>query len=146
MKTCCLAALALLAAAIAGPACAQDALGGGTLEVHSGLSVSTLRPMRVPVTEDGSMLGLTALELSNGPALVEVTGDANRVYRLQIAGDNPEAASFQIWSSNVGDISGSWIAVMDDEGRDLLRIAGDPESLRRLFGEAGRIPLSIQYE
>lgn len=131
---------------IAGPAGAQDALAGAALEVHSGLSVSTLRPMRVPVTEDGSMLGLTALELANGPALVEVTGDANRVYRLQITGDRPGTTSFQIWSSNVGDISASWIAVMDDHGRDLLRIGGDPDELRRLFGEAGRIPLSIQYE
>jgi hypothetical protein len=138
------ALLAVLLAALPAPALAQQATA--SLTVQDGLSIATVRPLRVPVSEEGSTLGLTARQLAGGPAVIEVSGDANRVYRVQIAGDDPGAVPLEIVSSNTGDISAARIGVMDANGRDMLHIAGDPETLRSMFGDAGRIPLSIQYE
>ena len=133
--------------AMAGSAVAQTAEPAeAALEIHRGLNVTAIRPLRMQLRPEGTTLGLSAIELGDGPALVQVTGDANRLYRVQILEGDVGEASFEIWSANAGDVSRSRISVMDADGHDLLRLTGDPTTLRRLFGAATQIPLTIQYE
>lgn len=117
-----------------------------SIDIHRGLNVNAIRPLRMQLRPEGATLGLSTIELADGPALVEVTGDANRVYSVQILNGDEGAASFEIWSVNAGDISRSRIAVMDADGHDLLRLTGDPAALRRVLGGTTSFPLTIQYE
>jgi hypothetical protein len=138
--------LAAASLAIAGPALAQSSQPAtGSMQIYSGLNVSTVRPLRVQIDPDGSALGLSAIDLADGPTLIEVHGDAYRVYRIEVVGGAREV-SLEIWSVNAGDISKTRIGVMDADGQDLLRISGDPDALQILLDAGARIPLSIQYE
>lgn len=147
MKASLALAVAAIAALTTGGASAQTAEPArSSLEIYRGLSVSSVRPLRMQLQPEGSTLGLTAIELGDGPALIEVTGDANRVYRVQILDGDAGDVSFEIFSTNAGDISATRISVMDADGHDMLRLTGDPTVLRRLFGAMAQIPLNIQYE
>ena len=139
--------LAAVIVATTGAAAAQTAEPAtASLEIQRGLNVSAIRPLRLQLRPEGATLGLSAVELGDGPALVQITGDANRLYRVQLPEGDAGDASFEIWSANAGDISRSRISVMDADGHDLLRLTGDPASLRGLFGYTAKFPLTIQYE
>ncbi len=87
-------------------------------------------------------------------AIIEVTGDPGRVYRVRLP-DMIEAGtegatidSFTLRSDNSGDISETLTARMDAHGFDRLHVGGQ---LRRTAGlviteVSAAVPLSIDYE
>ena len=89
----------------------------------------------------------------DAPALIRVSGDPGRLYRIRIpltsdlASGAARINDLRILSVNAGDVSMSGVARMDHQGQDLLQISG---SLRT--SDNGRaetppaLPLSIDYE
>lgn len=139
----------LLAFAAASSAHAQSAGERPTessLLVLQSLKVGALNATRVEVDADGATLAVSAISLINAPALIQVSGDANRVYRIQVAGPVAVTQALKIVSANSGDITVTHTAAMDEYGRDLLQITGDVSALCTGDCTDIRVPLSVAYE
>lgn len=144
-------ALILILGATAGPCLAQSRHAGATLTVERALTVSGVRPMTF------NSIGAQVDAVSSGEvseAIIEVTGDPGRVYRVRLPstieadGIGSTIDSFTLRSDNSGDISTTLTARMDGKGHDRLHVGG------RLIRSPGlvitevstAIPLSIDYE
>lgn len=147
-------ALALLTAcAFAAPAAAQSSGGAASLAVvQRGLSMTSMRPMRLKVEEPAAGLHMESISLADAPALIQIGGDPGRFYRIRLprlldTGETAIVEDLTIWSTNAGDISDTRVARMDHQGRDMLRVTG-----RLKVASDGRsmpiaaLPLSIDYE
>ena len=143
--------LVLTLCALAGPALSQSRQSTATITVERALTVSGVRPMTFK--ESGREVdAVSGSEVSE--AVIEVTGDPGRVYRVRLP-ENIEADgmgstidSFTLRSDNSGDISETLTARMDAHGFDRLHVGGQ---LRRTPGliiteVSAAIPLSIDYE
>ena len=145
----CLLILALMCAA--GPAFAQSRPATAALTVERALTMTGVQPM----TFDAGHREVDAIASSSvSEAIIEVTGDPGRVYRVRlpetVAADDAGTTigSFTLRSDNSGDISESLTARMDANGFDRLHVGG------RLIRAPGLIitevsaavPLSIDYE
>lgn len=132
-------------------ALAQSRIANSTVTIERALTISTVRALsfgRAPAN------GSTVPASGSTDAVIQVTGDPGRLYRVRlpaaIATSTPGITvdSFTIWSDNSGDISNTLTARMDGSGQDRLRIGG---SLRRsstlvITDVTTAIPLSVDYE
>ncbi|RYG19489.1 MAG: hypothetical protein EON96_02865 [Caulobacteraceae bacterium] len=147
--------LLILTALISGTpvaAAAQSENGSASLTVRRGLSISTVSPMRLQPNEPGVSLSVTGSNPVDAPAMIQISGDPGRVYRIRLPqgeADQDVAVieDLKIWSANSGDISETRVARLDLQGHDLLRVSG---RLRIRLGDEGEpiaaLPLSIDYE
>jgi len=129
----------------------QSRIADGAVTIERALTISTVRALsfgRVPAN------GATVPASGSTDAIIQVTGDPGRLYRVRlpaaISTSTPGITvdSFTIWSDNSGDISNTLTARMDGSGQDRLRIGG---SLRRsstlvITDVTTAIPLSVDYE
>lgn len=152
MKTSVLLVAAVVLASLPGVALAQSTTGNGTLTIQRGLSISTVSPMRLQPSERDVGLSVAGSEMVDAPAMIQISGDPGRVYRIrlpQAGGDDSVALiqDLQIWSANAGDISETRVARLDLNGQDMLRVSG---RLRLRLDDEGEpiaaLPLSIDYE
>ncbi|GAA0620546.1 hypothetical protein GCM10009422_15260 [Brevundimonas kwangchunensis] len=152
MKRALLILAASAAACLGGIAQAQSADGGATLSIQRSLSVATVRPMRIDVVSGEVGLSVSTENLADAPAMIQITGDPGRVYRIRVPRslDDQDLSVIEdltIWSSNTGDITVSRVSHLDPYGRDMLRVMG---RLRLRPGqsteEVASLPLSIDYE
>lgn len=145
-------ALALALSGLAtGPALSQTRQATGTITVERALTVTGVRPMTF--SEAGRQVDAVAgSQVSE--AIIQVTGDPGRVYRVRLPADidaddrGSTIGSFTLRSENSGDISETLTARMDERGLDRLHIGG---RLRLVAGlvlteVSAAIPLSIDYE
>lgn len=133
--------LALVVAVFAGsPAVAQVADRTGSIVVERSVSVGNFAP-----TVPSPSLISGGAPLSNAPppapsaapgpvpaagggAVVQITGDPGRLYRISVAApvptdpNAPPPAVLTIWSDTSGDISESQTGQLDANGQDTLRI------------------------
>lgn len=147
-------ALVLSALIVAAPvvAAAQAEPGTAILTVQRGLSISTVSPMRLQPNAPGVALSVTGTNLVDAPAVIQISGDPGRVYRIRLPRTDADQdvaviEDLQIWSATSGDVSETRVARLDLQGHDLLRVSG---RLRvRLDGgeePVVALPLSIDYE
>lgn len=145
--------LALFIAAVAVPtAHAEVGSAAASLDVQRSLSIASARPIRL-LDESSASLTVEGDIRPDAPALIRVSGDPGRLYRIRIpltsdlASGAARISDLRILSVNAGDVSMSGVARMDHQGQDLLQISG---SLRT--SDNGRaetppaLPLSIDYE
>lgn len=119
-----------------------------TLEIHDSVNVSAIQTLTLRRPEGGQTLGMTVITEAEKPALIQISGDAGRLYRIQVreSGGPFVGNDLRIWSTNTGDISESHISTTDAHGRDLLHISG---RLTRRVGSTGdrrTLAVSIQYD
>lgn len=144
--------IALLVTGLSSPVLAQSASGAASLTVSRGLSVATVRPMRLQLSPGDAALSVTGVTLADAPAMIQISGDPGRVYRIRLApvGEGATAAvidDLRIWSANAGDISVARVSHMDLQGRDLLRVSGRLRVSENPAADAvATLPLSIDYE
>ena len=145
-----IATLAMVA--MSGPVLAQSAGGDASLTIQRGLSMSTVRPMRLEMSSGQVGITITASNLVDAPAMIQITGDPGRVYRIRLpeagAGDSVALIeNLKIWSANDGDISETRVARLGVDGRDLLRVSGQFHMRVGQNAEPiAALPLSIDYE
>lgn len=147
--------LLLLAGLIAGApavASAQAENGSASLTVRRGLSIATVTPMRLQPSEPDVALSVSGTNLVDAPAMIQISGDPGRVYRIRLPQQDADEGvaliqDLKIWSATSGDISESRVARLDLQGHDLLRVSG---RLRVRLDDEGEpiaaLPLSIDYE
>lgn len=152
MKTLRLLILAGLVAGVPAAAAAQSSNGSATLTVQRGLSIASVSPMRLQPNEANVALSVSGSNLVDAPAMIQISGDPGRVYRIRLPQDQsdegvPVIEDLKIWSATSGDISETRVARLDLQGQDLLRVSG---RLRVRIGDDGEavaaLPLSIDYE
>lgn len=122
---------------------AQSAEGGAALQVHRSLSVATLSPMRLDRDSDAAALVAQNGVTADSAAVIRLSGDAGRAYRIRLPRRNQaDWRELSIWSANDGDISDGLSGRLDAEGQDTLRITG------RTSQHAGMavLPVSIDYD
>jgi hypothetical protein len=123
---------------------AQSATGGAALEIQRSLSVATLSPMRFERDRDAAGLIADRQDAPDSPAVIRLSGDAGRAYRIRLPRlEGPALDGLMIWSANDGDISQTLSGRLDGDGRETLHVSG------RLLIEPGRVatlPLSIDYD
>lgn len=135
----------------AGSASAQEP-ARASLTVQRALSVVAVRPIQLSPEQRDATLTLSADIRPDAPAVIHVTGDPGRVYRIRVPQTltSPEGAALienlRIWSDNTGDVSASRASRMDDQGRDLLRVTGFARSAAAVGEGVATLPFSIDYE
>lgn len=145
--------LAALIAATPAVAAAQSETGSATLTVQRGLSIATVSPMRLQPSDPEAALSVTGSNLVDAPAMIRISGDPGRVYRIRLPQDDAEQQGvpviydLKIWSATSGDISETRVARLDLQGHDLLRVSGRLRTGTNEEGEpVAALPLSIDYE
>lgn len=148
-------------AIVAGPASAQvrtDASGSITIE--RGLNISTVSPMELRAarslvggtTTGGGAASVTSAASGDSPAVIAVTGDPGRLYRVRMpqfidAGGQGTIETLIIRSKNAGDISKSRVGRMDASGQDFLTVTGRLHTKRdEEVSVTTTVPLSVDYE
>lgn len=130
---------------------ARRARATSTIAIERAVTVSGVRPMsfREVGGEVDAVSGGGGTE-----AIIEVTGDPGRVYRVRLpdmiaaGAEGATIDSFTLRSDNSGDISETLSARMDAHGFDRLHVGG---RLRRTAGLVitevrAAVPVSIDYE
>ncbi len=160
-----LTAVAILAIAVSGsPALAQSrrANATGAIQVERALTLSNVQSMSFVATRrnaDGAPApnATTAdpnRDASDAPAVIDITGDPGRVYRIQLPEtiDTQRSAGvisgFQVWSETVGDVSRTMTGRLNAEGHDRLRISGvlTTASGMIITDVQTAVPVNIDYE
>lgn len=157
-----LAALgALTAVSLAGapPAEAQTRVATSAIQVERALTLSNVQSMSFVATRrniEGAAAGaaLETTDASSAPAVIDITGDPGRVYRIQLpVAISAEIANsvidgFQVWSETMGDVSSTMTGKLNSEGRDRLRISGVLTTSAGLVitDVSTAVPVSIDYE
>lgn len=126
----------------------------GSITVQNRLNVATIRPMQFQTRVGGGSLAVSVDGLAAAPAMIQISGDPGRIYRIRVprlvtsTGDIATISDLQVWSENSGDISGTGVGRLNADGQDLLRISGELRILRSDGGQEGiaTLPLSIDYE
>jgi len=148
LRACLLTALLL---ACATPALAQEP-ARATLSVERSLSIASVRPIQLSPEDRVATLSMRADIQPNAPAVIRVTGDPGRVYRIRVPSTvaSTEGVALvqdlRIWSENTGDISDTRTSRMDMEGRDMLRVSGRVRPAAGVAEPFAALPLSIDYE
>jgi hypothetical protein len=148
----------------ASPALAQSrgATATGALQVERALTLSNVQSMsfvatRRNVDEAGAPNGTAADptgDASDAPAVIDITGDPGRVYRIQLPAtiDTDLSAGvisgFQVWSETVGDVSKTMTGRLNAEGHDRLRISGVLTTAHGMLitDVQTAVPVNIDYE
>jgi hypothetical protein len=88
---------------------------------------------------------------SSAPAVIQVTGDPGRAYRINLPTSlsapmgNATISQFHVWSQNAGDISETLTSHMDDQGQDTLRVTGVLSTVS--FEDiTAAMPVTVNYE
>jgi len=137
--------------AFTAPALAQEP-ARATLSVERSLSIVSVRPIQLSPEDRVATLSLRADIIPNAPAVIRVTGDPGRVYRIRVPRTLTSSEGvalvedLRIWSENTGDISDTRTSRMDVEGRDLLRVSGRLQPATGAAEPFAALPLSIDYE
>lgn len=134
---------------ICGSAAAQP-IATATLEVRRSFAVSTLSPM---VFTTGRPTGTAEGEATSSPAVIQVTGDANRLYwihaprQLISEAEGAIVSPISVVSRNAGDVSTARLARMDAGGKDYLTVSGQMNIKDREGGPLSLlIPIRVVYE
>lgn len=150
-------ALTLMSLAIAAPAVAQTRVATGSIQVERALTLSNVQSMSFLATRrnvGGSTIVEEPIGPSSAPAVIDITGDPGRVYRIQL----PEAISadvtdtiidgFQVWSETMGDVTTTMSGRLNSDGRDRLLISGVLTALSGVVitDVSTAVPVSIDYE
>lgn len=159
------AGLVLTAVLSASPVLAQSrgATATGSIQVERALTLSNVQSMSFVATRRNVDQGATAPngtntdptgDASDTPAVIDITGDPGRVYRIQL----PEAidtqlsegviSGFQVWSETVGDVSKTMTGRLNAEGHDRLRISGVLTTAHGMIitDVQTAVPVNIDYE
>lgn len=152
-----LLALIVIAVAFAAPAMAQTRVASGTIQIERALTLSNIQPMSFLATRR-NVAGTGVVEepggASTAPALIDITGDPGRLYRIQL----PEAVNaeiadsvidgFQVWSETMGDVTRTMTGRLNSEGHDRLRISGVLTTTAGMVitDVSTAVPVSIDYE
>ena len=159
-----IASLGLILVTPAGPVLAQSrgATATGAIQVERALTLSNVQSMSFVATRrnvdeaaapNGTNTGADG-DTSDAPAVIDITGDPGRVYRIQlpetIDTDLSEGVitGFQVWSETVGDVSTTMAGRLNAEGHDRLRISGVLTAARGMIitDVQTAVPVSIDYE
>lgn len=133
------------------PGLAQTRTGNATLTIERALTVNAMRAMKFSGSE--TALGAQGAQ-DVTEAVIEVTGDPGRVYRitlpLSVEADGGTAIvdALTLRSENSGDITRTLTARMSAQGSDRLYIGGRLRSFQGLFvtGVISVVPMGIDYE
>lgn len=142
---------AMLLIALAFPALAQEP-ARATISIERSLSIVSVRPIQLSPEQRVATLSLSADIQPNAPAVIRVTGDPGRVYRIRVPRtlSSSEGVALvedlQIWSENTGDVSVTRTSHMDLDGRDMLRVSGRLRPANGASESIAALPLSIDYE
>lgn len=142
---------AMLLLALAVPAVAQEP-ARATISIERSLSIVSVRPIQLSPEQRVATLSLSADIQPNAPAVIRVTGDPGRVYRIRVPRTLTSSEGvalvedLQIWSANTGDVSVTRTSHMDLDGRDMLRISGRLRPANGASESVAALPLSIDYE
>ncbi|NJC41689.1 hypothetical protein GGQ87_001947 [Brevundimonas alba] len=141
--------------AVAAPALAQESVphpvASGSITIERPLTVASVQPMSFSPVSSRAEAAVTA---KAGEAVIRITGDPGRVYRVTLPDSilaqpgGLTVDSFTIVSDNSGDITSSLTARMDSTGRDRLRISGllrDASGLS-LSDVTAAVPVGVDYE
>ncbi len=137
--------------ALSVPALAQEP-ARATISIERSLSIVSVRPIQLSPEQRVATLSLSADIQPNAPAVIRVTGDPGRVYRIRVPRtltSNEGVAlveDLQIWSENTGDVSVTRTSHMDLDGRDMLRVSGRLRPANGGSETVAALPLSIDYE
>ncbi len=145
---------ALLAGVMSARAQTPSPPATASIGVQNSLNVATIRPMRFQTRDGRTSLSVTASGLADAPAMIQISGDPGRIYRIRVprivtaTGDTALIEDLRVLSQNSGDISETRVGRLDGEGQDLLRITGQLRILRSSDGTdtVAALPLSIDYE
>ncbi|WP_122464520.1 MULTISPECIES: hypothetical protein [Brevundimonas] len=155
MRSLTLLIIALLG--LASPALAEprsETAARASLTVVRGLQVGTVSPMQLrprPGVRD-DFGGLRARVAPDAPAVIRVSGDPRRAYRIRAPRqvvDRDRSVLVEdvaVWSANVGDLSHGGMSRMDAQGHDYLRISARYAGGATVSGGGSAIPLAIDYE
>ena len=154
MKALILVLVAILG--LASPAVAEpraETSSHASLTVVRGLQVGTVSAMqlrpRAGVRDDFG--GLRARIAPDAPAVVRVSGDPRRAYRIraprQVLGRDRAVMvdDVSVWSANTGDLSHGGMSRMDAQGHDYLRISARSAGGASVRGGGAALPLAIDY-
>lgn len=129
----------------------SPARAGASITIERSLTVASVRPMifhRAPSQPE------TAALAQSGEAVIRVTGDPGRVYRVSLPSSivaqpgDLTVDTLTIVSENSGDITQTLTARMDSKGLDRLHISG---LLRQVGGVTltdvtAAVPVGVDYE
>ena len=147
----------LLALLIAAPTIAQTRVATGSIQVERALTLSNVQSMSFVATRRniaGSSMVEEPAAASTAPAVIDITGDPGRIYKIQL----PETVSaevadtvidgFQVWSETMGDVTTTMSGRLNSEGRDRLLISGvlTGASGMIITNVSAAVPVSIDYE
>lgn len=129
-------------------AAVQEPTGAASLEVHESFNVGAIQTLRLRAPTQSNTVGMIVITHADEPALIQISGDAGRLYRIQVSENGADAAGddLRIWSTNSGDISTSHLSATDARGRDLLRISGSLASPAGSVNDRRTLAVSIQYD
>lgn len=143
--------LMLAGLAFATPGLAQTRSASASMTIERALTVNTVRPMVF-----GDPTGAFEVDGSDivTEAVIEVTGDPGRVYRvtlpvsIDVGSSGSKIDTFTLWSENSGDITTSLTARMNALGSDRLYIGGHLRGFQGLSvsGVTSAVPMGIDYE
>lgn len=142
---------AMLLLALAVPALAQEP-ARATISIERSLSIVSVRPIQLSPEQRVATLSLSADIQPNAPAVIRVTGDPGRVYRIRVPRTLTSSEGvalvedLQIWSENTGDVSVTRTSHMDLDGRDMLRVSCRLRPANGASESVAALPLSIDYE
>ena len=156
--------LAGLVATLAAPGWSQTRRAEATIRVESTVGVSEISRMvfsgsgtAEPTTVDAvqasrqTRLVERSGQPANAPAVIRVSGDPGRVYRINLPRTiqdpqtNTTISGFSVWSENSGDITETLSARMDEHGSDTLQVTGFRSSVA--FSDVtAAVPIAVNYE
>jgi hypothetical protein len=122
-----------------------------SLTIERSLSVATVRPMSFnPVSSRTGGVVMTP----SGPAVIRITGDPGRVYRVTlptrvVAGPGDLTVdTLTVISDNSGDITRNLTARMDSAGFDRLQITGllSQQTGIAVTNVSAAVPIGVDYE
>jgi hypothetical protein len=113
----------------AGPSQAQSQQTESSIRIERSVGVTTMARMAFAADDGQPRPGETSLagqreSMSSAPAVIKVTGDPGRAYRINLPASlrapmsNATITRFHVWSANAGDISETLTSHMDREGQD----------------------------
>lgn len=123
-----------------------------TLTIERAMTVSSVQPMTFGRSAEASSLELGPS--SSRDAVIRVTGDPGRVYRVTLPriilaqpGDVP-VTTLSIYSDNAGDITQTLTARTDSNGVDRLHVRGRLEAASGMsFSDVtSAVPVGVDYE
>ncbi len=132
----------------------------GAIQVERALTLSNVQSMSFVATRrnldrgTGNGVEATNADASDAPAVIDITGDPGRVYRIQLPATIDTTLSdgvisgFQVWSETVGDVSRTMTGRLNAEGHDRLRISGILTTAHGMVitDVQTAVPVNIDYE